>query len=154
LVNSIYLTGAVLSPGMVGRPDLGLVDRLLSAKEIQRAAYHFLPESRIIDVQHNFKPQATVVESHITSERFIFNNYEYDPGTWFITAKVSDQDLIAAIKQKKLTGFSVAAFEEKEFKYLLNTKNINKALFRSVKDSEWLALTVSIVDVPFYPNDI
>jgi hypothetical protein len=140
---------------MVGRPNIGQVDRPLSAEEIQRAAYHFLPESRIIDVQHNFKPQATVVESHITSEPFHFNNNNYKPGTWFLTVKVTDPEIIDAIKKGQLTGFSVSAFEEKQLPELLrNTSNIVKSMFSDVGESEWLALTVSIVDVPFYPEMI
>jgi hypothetical protein len=140
---------------MIGRPNIGQVDRPLTAEEIQRAAYHFLPESRIIDIQHNFKPQATVVESHITSEHFTFNNNNYKPGTWFLTVKVTDPKIIDAIKKGQLTGFSVSAFEEKQIPDLLrNTSHIAKSMFSDVGESEWLALTVSIVDVPFYPEMI
>lgn len=148
-----YIKGPVLSPGLKGRPDIGIEDRPLTAEEIQKAAYSYLPGSPIVDVQHSFKPQAEVVESYITPEDTDFNGKSYPAGTWFITAKVTDPTLQTAIQKSELTGFSVGAFPEKDYEQL-KRQGITKGMFSDVDEGSWFALAISIVDVPFYPEMI
>jgi hypothetical protein len=141
----IYVKGPVLSPGLVGRPELGLEDRPLTPQEIQKAAYNYLPGSSIVDVQHNMMKQAEVVESYIASDETQFNGQTYPPGTWFMTSKVTDPELQNSIHKGELKGFSVGAFPE---------NLIPKGLFKDVKEGEWFALAVSIVKMPYYPEMI
>lgn len=150
----MYLYGPVLSPGLVGRPNLGMIDRPLVRWEIKKAASEFLEGSRI-DVQHNYKGHATVVQSHVTDTQTFFKGKPYPKGTWFITAKVTDPEIQQAIEDGLLTGFSVGAYPEKEFKDSLRgvtKKFVCKSMFVDVGEGEWFALAVSIVDIPFYPE--
>lgn len=143
MTEPVYIKGPVLSPGLTGRPEMGLKDRPLTAKEIQKAAYNYTSGTPIIDVQHDFRKQAEVVESYITPEDTQFNGKQYPAGTWFVTTKVTDPTLKGLIQSGELTGYSVGAFPE----------NANvKGMFTDVKEKEWFALAVSIVKMPFYPE--
>lgn len=144
-MSEIYIKGPVLSPGLTGRKELGLQDRPLTPQEIQKAAYNYLPGTPIVDVQHNMRKQAEVVESYIAPDETQFNGSSYPAGTWFMTSRVTDPELQTAIQKGELTGFSVGAFPE---------NLIPKGLFKDVKEGEWFALAVSIVKMPYYPEMI
>lgn len=146
--DEIYIKGPVLSPGATGWPGM-TQDRPLSAKEIQKAAYQFLPGYSIIDVQHSFMKQAEVVESYVAPEQTEFNGQTYPEGTWFITSRVTSPEIIKAVEDGELTGYSIGAFPEKQYKQL---KRINKSMFNDVEEGAWFPLAISIVDVPFYPE--
>lgn len=146
--DEIYIKGPVLSPGATGWPGM-TQDRPLSAKEIQKAAYQFLPGYSIIDVQHSFMKQAEVVESYVSPEQTEFNGKIYPEGTWFVTSRVTSPEIIKAVEDGELTGYSIGAFPEKQYKEL---KRINKSMFNDVEEGAWFPLAISIVDVPFYPE--
>lgn len=146
--DEIYIKGPVLSPGATGWPGM-TQDRPLSAKEIQKAAYQFLPGYSIIDVQHSFMKQAEVVESYVSPEQTEFNGKIYPEGTWFVTSRVTSPEIIKAVNDGELTGYSIGAFPEKQYKEL---KRINKSMFNDVEEGAWFPLAISIVDVPFYPE--
>jgi hypothetical protein len=148
-LTEIYIKGPVLSPGMIGRPEWGMTDRPLTAQEIQKAAYYFLPGTPVIDKQHDFKKQAEVVESYIAAETTEFNNKEYPPGTWFVTSKVTDPKLQKEIQNRKLTGYSIGALPNKYREAFME-----KGLFKDVEEGEWFPIAVSMVDMPFYPEMI
>ena len=144
-MTELYIKGPVLSPGLTGRPDMGLTDRPLTPQEIQKAAYSFTAGTPIVDVQHDFRKQAEVVESYIAPEDTQFNGKSYPAGTWFVTSRVTDPTLKTLIGTGELTGYSVGAFPE--------NANI-KGMFTDVGEKEWFALAVSIVKMPFYPEMI
>ena len=155
-MDPIYVKGAVISPGWIGRPELGVTDRPLTAPEIQKAAYSFPLGSPlfdfkqpVIDVQHDFKPQALAVEQFIAPEPIEFNNDIYDPGTWFLTSKVTDPTIQRMILNGELNGYSVGAFPE-EYKQLL----VKKGMFADVPEGGWFPLAVSLVKMPFYPKAV
>lgn len=149
MTDSILIKGPVLGPGWIGRPAMGLTDRPLTPSEIQKAAHGFLPGTPIVDVQHDLKKQAEVVESFITSNDYQFNGQTYPPGTWFVTSKVTDPTLIKGIQDGTFKGYSVGAWPE-EYRDRL----VAKGLFSDVKEGEWFALAVSIAKLPFYPEAI
>lgn len=148
-MTTLIVKGPVLGPGWIGRPNMGLIDRPLSEKEIQKAAYGFLPGTPIMDVQHDLKQQAEVVESFITSDTYQFNGRDYPPGTWFLTSKVTDPALINQIQEGRYTGYSVGAWPEE-----YRDKLVAKGLFTDVKEGEWFALAVSFAELPFYPEAV
>jgi len=155
-LDAIYVKGAVISPGWIGRPELGQTDRPLTALEIQKAAYSFPLGSPlfdykqpVVDVQHDFNPQALAVEQFIAPEPIEFNNDIYDPGTWFLTSKVTDPTIQRMILSGELTGYSVGAFPE-EYKQLF----VKKGMFADVPEGGWFPLAVSMVKMPFYPKAV
>ncbi len=151
-----------MGPGWIGRPELGLEDRPLSEKEIQKAAYNFLPGtplgSPFVDVQHDFIKQAEVVESFITSGPYDFNGITYPPGTWFLTSKITNPEIIEGVRNGTYTGYSVSAWPENQRQRLEQKINegqlIAKGLFSNVKEGEWFPLAVSIAKMPFYPEAV
>ena len=151
-----------MGPGWIGRPELGLEDRPLSEKEIQKAAYNFLPGtplgSPFVDVQHDFIKQAEVVESFITSGPYDFNNITYPPGTWFLTSKITNPEIIEGVRNGTYTGYSLSAWPENQRQRLEQKINegqlIAKGLFSNVKEGEWFPLAVSIAKMPFYPEAV
>jgi hypothetical protein len=148
-MTELFIKGPVLSPGATGWPGQPQ-DRPLTAEEIQKAAYQFLPGYSIIDVQHSFRKQADIVESYIAPEITRFNDNDYPAGTWFITARISDETIIKAVNDGELTGLSVGAFPEKQYEDL--KRPIVKGMFSDVEEGAWFSLAISIVDVPFYPE--
>lgn len=148
-MNELYIKGPVLSPGATGWPGMSQ-DRPLTPEEIQKAAYQYLPGSAIVDVQHSFRPQGEVVESYVTPEVTRFNGREYPAGTWFVTSRITDPTIIKAVNDGELTGYSVGAFPEKQYKDL--KRPIVKGMFSDVEEGAWFTLAISVVDVPFYPE--
>lgn len=57
-----------------------------------------------------------------------------------------------AVLDGELTGFSVGALPEKDYEDLKRTLPIQKAMFNDVDEGKWFALTISLVDIPFYPE--
>ncbi len=161
-MTDIIVKGPVLGPGWIGRPELGLTDRPLTAEEIQKAAHDFLSNnavgSPLIDSQHEFIRKADLVEHFITSQDYEFNGRTYSPGTWFMAVKVTDKDMIKGVLNGEYTGFSVSAWpenqREKLEQKLKQVEGINKGLFSNTKEGEWFALAVSIAKLPFYPEAV
>lgn len=155
-MTDLYVKGPVISPGWIGRPELGKTDRPLTAAEIQKAAYAFPIGSPlldiqqpVVDVQHDFQPQAVAVEQFIAPEPINFNNYTYEVGTWFLTSKVTDPLIQKRILSGELTGYSVGAFPE-DYKTML----MAKGMFSDVPEGGWFPLAVSMVKMPFYPQAV
>lgn len=151
-MTELFIKGPVLSPGAQGWPGQPQ-DRPLTAEEIQKAAYAFLPGYAIVDVQHSWRKQGEVVESYIAPEITKFNGRDYPAGTWFITSRITDETIIKAINDGELTGYSVGAFPEKQYDEL-KRPGITKGMFSDVEEGAWFSLAISIVDVPFYPDMI
>lgn len=149
----MYIKGPVLSPGWIGRPDIGQTDRPLTGVEIQKAAYNFPIGYPIIDVEHEFKQQAIAVELYVASQPEEFNGKTYNAGTLWATCKVTDPAIQAMVNAGELNGFSVGAFPEK-YRDDLKSALITKGLFESVKEGDWFALAISLVKEPFYPDAI
>jgi hypothetical protein len=162
LTDEILVKGPVLGPGWTGRPELGLTDRPLTEKEIQKAAFSFLEnnpfDSPLIDKQHEFITKGSLVENFVTSQDYEFNGHVYPPGTWFITTRVSESDMVQGVQDGTYTGFSVSAWPESK-RGLLEQKIaenglIAKGLFNNTKEGEWLPIAVSIAKLPFYPEAV
>ncbi len=149
-MTELYIKGPVLSPGLIGRPEMGLTDRPLTPQEIQKAAYTYTAGTPIIDVQHNYQEQGKVVESYIAPEDTQFNGKSYPAGTWFVTSRITDPILKESIHKGELTGYSVGAWPEG----VELPKGIIKGMFSDVDEGKWMALAVSIVKMPFYPEMI
>ncbi len=104
----------------------------MTESEIKGLASGFL-EWRIVDLEHEFlynsRVIGTVLESHVTTEptivKFIDGTpREYPTGTWFVTVKITDQDVIQGIKNEQYTGVSATTIECKDaekLKKLLNS---------------------------------
>lgn len=144
-MSDLIIKGPVTIPGEIDLTN----DRALTAEEIQKAAFDFVSKyNGLIDVQHSFERQAELVESYIAPEDTTFNDISYPAGTWFISARVSNPDIIKAIESNELTGFSIGALPSKQYDELKRDLPISKGAFSDVAPGDWFPLAVSIVDLP------
>ena len=142
-------------------------EKPLSAEQIRKFAEEYL-DWKIVDLEHEFlydgRVIGTLLESHITTSpqivKFIDGTpREYPAGTWFVTLKITDQDVIQGIKNGYYTGGSVTTIERRDaikLKKLLNThipastkSRIKRILISEIQDP--VVVTISIVHSPCVP---
>lgn len=142
-------------------------EKPLTAEQIQRFAEEYL-DWKIVDLEHEFlyngQVIGTLVESHIATRpqivKFIDGTpREYPIGTWFVTLKITDQDVIQGIKDGHYTGGSATTIERKDaekLRGLLNShvpastkSRIKRIKISDIKDP--VLITISIVHSPCVP---
>lgn len=148
-IDDVYIKGPVLVPDQSDWDG-----DIVTAGDIQRAAYTFLETYRVVDVQHAFKKIAEPVESYIAPEPTSFNNLDYPAGTWFLTSRIVDDKVKEAVLNGELKGYSVGALPEKDYEQLKRPLPLiaKKKTFKDV--DKWFPFAVSIVDYPNVPNAI
>lgn len=139
----------------------------MTAEQIKKFAEEYL-DWKIVDLEHEFlyngQVIGTLMESHITTSpqivKFIDGTpREYPTGTWFVTLKITDQDVIQGIKDGHYTGGSATTIERKDaekLKRLLNShvpastkSQIKRIKISDIKDP--VVITISIVHSPCVP---
>ena len=142
-------------------------EKPLTAEQIKKLAEEYL-DWKIVDLEHEFlyngQVIGTLVESHITTKpqivKFIDGTpREYPTGTWFVTLKITDQDVIQGIKDGHYTGGSATTIERKDaekLRRLLNShvpastkSQIKRIKISDIKDP--VVITISIVHSPCVP---
>lgn len=142
-------------------------EKPLTAEQIRKFAEEYL-DWKIVDLEHEFlyngQVIGTLMESHITTRpqivKFIDGTpREYPIGTWFVTLKITDQDVIQGIKDGHYTGGSATTIERKDaekLRKLLNShvpastkSRIKRIKISDIKDP--VVITISIVHSPCVP---
>jgi Putative phage serine protease XkdF len=98
--------------GIVYEPDtVDAQGDQASAEEIWKAAHLFMEKAQSFKVQHKGKPAGVkVLESYIAPQDLTIADRKVKKGSWIICAKVLDKDIWQAVKDGKLTGFSMAGY--------------------------------------------
>lgn len=104
------VTGVVLEPDEVDAQN-----DTITAEEIRIAAHRFLAEfnktTEIGEMHVKFgKLGIELVESHITHEDTKIGGEFVKAGSWIMTVKVVSDKVWAAVKEGRLTGFSIGGF--------------------------------------------
>nr|WP_253207834.1 XkdF-like putative serine protease domain-containing protein [Bacillus cereus] len=87
---------------------------IMTAGEIERAAYNFLEKYRYIDKNHDeLAGKGTVVESWISKNNTVVGKQNIKKGTWLMTVRVDDSETWKEIKKGKITGFSMGGVGER-----------------------------------------
>ncbi|MGG0120578.1 XkdF-like putative serine protease domain-containing protein [Bacillus paranthracis] len=87
---------------------------IMTAEEIERAAYNFLEKYRYIDKNHDeLAGKGTVVESWISKNNTVVGKQNIKKGTWLMTVRVDDSETWKEIKKGKITGFSMGGVGER-----------------------------------------
>lgn len=87
---------------------------IMTAEEIERAAYNFLEKYRYIDKNHDeLAGKGTVVESWISKNNTVVGKQNIKKGTWLMTVRVDDSETWKEIKEGKITGFSMGGVGER-----------------------------------------
>lgn len=142
------LVGAVLVPNKPIYRNQGGEEFYVqfSSQTIEKLAHNFLMSDRIYSFteQHEvIADNVAVVESWIKlseNDKSVEYGIEAPIGTWFIAAKVENDDLWAKVKNGELNGFSVEAFCN------LDEINLNIHKEEMNKDNEVKLETVEIND--------
>ncbi len=95
--------------GIVLQPDIkDSQDDLISADEIKKAMFDFMETSQQIYTQHEDRAKdVLIVENWIAREDIELGGEKVTKGSWLMTVKVHADDLWAAVKNGKFTGFSI-----------------------------------------------
>lgn len=142
-------------------------EKPLTAEQIRKFAEEYL-DWKIVDLEHEFlyngQVIGTLIESHITTRpqivKFIDGTpREYPIGTWFVTLKITDQDVIQGIKDGHYTGGSATTIERKDAEKLMRLLNSHvpastKSRIKRIKISDIkdpVVITISIVHSPCVP---
>ncbi|QPW48819.1 hypothetical protein G9298_13985 [Bacillus thuringiensis] len=104
-----------LVTGVVYEPDVeDSHGDIMTAEEIEKAAYTFMENYQHIDKQHDeIAGKGTVVENWIAKSDMTVGEQEVQAGTWLMTVRVDDADTWEEIKKGEVTGFSMGGFGER-----------------------------------------
>lgn len=142
-------------------------EKPLTAEQISQFARDY-EEWLIVDLEHEFlytgQVIGTVIESHVTTEpvtvKFIDGTpREYPAGTWFVTLKITNQDVIQGIHDEHYTGGSATTIERDDADKLRKILNVpiaasTKSKIKRIPISEIkdpVVITISIVHSPCVP---
>lgn len=82
-----------------------------SVKEIQKAAYQFMEEVQVFKVNHKGKEVAVrVLENYLAPVSFSIGKKKVKKGSWVLVTRILDKAIWKAIKDKTLTGYSMAGY--------------------------------------------
>jgi hypothetical protein len=103
-----YVLGVVLEP----LKEMGSTDTqndTYSAEEVRRASHRFMEEYGTLGLQHqiNITGRVRLLENYIAPSDFIIDGQLVKAGTWMMGIRVVDNDLWSAVKDGRLTGFSI-----------------------------------------------
>lgn len=148
-----------LLKGVVMAPDVKDFDGdSVSAEQIETYAHDWLCSYKALDVDHDFvvRDSISVVESYVTSADEHWNVGEEDlivtKGSWVICVKIADDDVWDRVKNRELTGFSVAAFKKTDIDfvqdYVLKSKSGDRTTFSDLGHDNMFIPLISLVDDP------
>jgi len=79
--------------------------------EIRKAAYQFMEQVQTFRVMHKGKKvKVKVLESYLAPTEFTVAKQSIKKGSWILTVRVLDKNIWKAVKDGKLTGFSMAGY--------------------------------------------
>ena len=109
-VEKRIVTGIVLEPDTVD-----LQGDTYDADTVEKSAHDFLKDVRTMGLMHkSFGKNLHVVESYIAPIDFDLDSVPIKKGTWVMAAKVIDDEVWKAVKNKQITGFSIGAVAQYE----------------------------------------
>lgn len=125
---------------------------VVTAEKIEEVAHKFLEQYGNIDLQHTLNNVGKVVESYILPFDWEINEDLTVPkGSWMMGVRVQDEEVWQAVKEGKLTGFSIMGVPKVALKSKEAAKRTTLAdLERSAGD--WVVNAVSLVDEPAVPK--
>lgn len=103
-----YVLGIVLEPQDPSNP-LDSQGDVYDAETIRQAAYQFMEEYRNIGLQHSglINDKVKILESWIQREDTVIGGQNVIAGSWLMAVRVLDDEIWAAVKDGRITGFSI-----------------------------------------------
>lgn len=82
-----------------------------AAAEIKKAAYQFMEEVQRFKVNHQGEEvKVKVLESYIAPVDFTIESQQIKKGSWLLTTRILDEHIWEQIKNRELTGYSMAGW--------------------------------------------
>ena len=144
---------AVLVPGEPDH-DYDKGEKILSKEEIERVAHDWMENYRNIDLRHTLNNVAVPVESYIAPKDIDTAHGVLPKGTWILGSRVEDENSWQAVKEGRLTGYSVMGIRKSTLESVMKDNGevaLKKTLIKDLGE-DWVACAVSIVDEPAVPK--
>jgi len=103
--------GVVLEPETVDKQN-----DIYSEDEVRQAAHLFMEEYRHLGLMHKIRldGRLKILETYLAPQELVINGVSVKKGTWLMVIRVLDKVLWKAVKDKRLTGLSIAGSAQKE----------------------------------------
>ena len=139
--------GPVLVPD---EPDTD--NDVVSAEKIEEVAHKFMEEYGNIDLMHSLNNVGKVVESYILPFDWeIDDEITIPKGSWMMGVRVTDDDAWQAVKDGRLSGFSIMAMQKIAMKSSEKKQKSKRVTLADLGD-DWIVNAVSLVDEPAVPK--
>ncbi len=109
-----YVLGIVLEPTLeMNAPDSQ--GDVYSAEEVRLAALSFMEDYQIMGVQHKEEAagRIKILESWIQRDDAVIEGQTVVKGTWMLGARIVDDDLWLAVKEGRITGWSIGGVAQR-----------------------------------------
>lgn len=104
-----YILGVVMKPD-----DVDAHGEVTTVAEIRKAAHNFLVNGPKIGYQHEETPGGLIlIESFLAPAEFKLGTETIAVGTWLIAVRVINNKVWKAVKEGKITGFSIEGYAKK-----------------------------------------
>lgn len=120
-----FVLGVVLEPDVVDGQD-----DTYTAEEVRKTAHFWMEKFGQLKLMHKgeaLEDRVKILESYISPSTFVLDGETIKKGTWLLAVRVIDEPLWVAVKEGRLTGFSIGG----------------TALFEFLDDSDAFALNLS-----------
>jgi len=125
---------------------------VVSAEQIEKVAHKFVEDYGNIDLQHSLNNVGKLVESYILPMDIDVGDGNIVPkGSWMMGVRVTDDDAWQAVKDGKLTGFSIMALQKAALKSAEKAQESKRVTLADLGE-DWIVNAVSLVDEPAVPK--
>ena len=125
---------------------------VVTAEQIENVAHKFVEEYGNIDLMHSLNNVGRLVESYILPVDLEVDEETIIPkGSWIMGVRVTDDDAWQAVKDGKLSGFSIMALQKMAMKSSEKKQKSKRVTLADLGD-DWIVNAVSLVDEPAVPK--
>src|SRR5690606_1527312 len=125
---------------------------VVTAEQIENVAHKFVEEYGNIDLMHSLNNVGRLVESYILPVDLEVDEETIIPkGSWVMGVRVTDDDAWQAVKDGKLSGFSIMALQKVAMKSSEKKQKSKRVTLADLGD-DWIVNAVSLVDEPAVPK--
>ena len=125
---------------------------VVTAEQIENVAHKFVEEYGNIDLMHSLNNVGRLVESYILPVDLEVDEDTLIPkGSWIMGVRVTDDDAWQAVKDGKLSGFSIMALQKMAMKSSEKKQKSKRVTLADLGD-DWIVNAVSLVDEPAVPK--
>jgi len=100
-----FVLGVVLEP-----LEVDAQTDIIIPREIEKTAWAFLADHRVVGLRHKIRADAKVVESYIARVDFELDGEKVKKGSWLLGVIIDDLEIWEAVKNFDINAFSIGGF--------------------------------------------